>query len=96
MEKRIVRLTESDLEKLVKRIIKEEGEESEPIEKRISSSDLSKQGRENSRSMGGLTGQENIAVQKLNAIINKLKGSSNEVTGTKAQVLGRLFKEFGV
>ena len=85
--KRIVKLTESDLEKLVQRIIKED---------EMSSSDLKKSTRDVSRTMGSMSGDDKIAYEGLLQLAEKLKEPGNQITGNFKTRLFQLFKEAGV
>lgn len=90
MKNRVIRLNESDLEKLVQKIIKEEGEEN------VTTSSLKKDVKQTSTDLGSLAGLEKQAVDKLTKVIQKLNEPGNQVSGNAKNLLGKLFKEFGV
>jgi hypothetical protein len=91
--KKVIKLTESDLEKLVQRIIKEEDVEQQ---KPTSTSSLKKDITQTGKELGGLVGLEKEGITKLNLVIKKLNEPGNQITGNAKNLLVKLFKEFGV
>jgi hypothetical protein len=90
MKKRIVRLTESDLERLVQRIIKED--ENQPM----GSAELKKATKDSAKTMAGLSGDDRKAYEGLLQLAEKLKEPGNQITGKFKMRLFQLFKEAGV
>jgi|694.fasta_scaffold88184_2 DNA-binding protein H-NS len=91
--KKVIKLTESDLEKLVQRIIKEEDVEQQ---KPTSTSSMKKDITQTGKELGGLVGLEKEGITKLNLVIKKLNEPGNQITGNAKNLLVKLFKEFGV
>jgi hypothetical protein len=91
--KKVIKLTESDLEKLVQRIIKEEDVEQQ---KPTSTSSIKKDITQTGKELGGLVGLEKEGITKLNLVIKKLNEPGNQITGNAKNLLVKLFKEFGV
>jgi hypothetical protein len=87
MKKRIVKLNESDLERLVQKIIKED---------QMTSSDLKKSTKNVAKTMSGLSGDDKIAYEGLLQLAEKLKEPGNQITGNFKTKLFQLFKEAGV
>jgi hypothetical protein len=87
MKRRIVKLNESDLERLVQKIIKED---------QMASSDLKKSTKNVAKTMSGLSGDDKIAYEGLLQLAEKLKEPGNQITGNFKTKLFQLFKEAGV
>tara|TARA_R110000803_G_scaffold146324_1_gene212100 strand:+ start:340 stop:642 length:303 start_codon:yes stop_codon:yes gene_type:complete len=98
MKKKIIRLKESDLERLVQRIIKEEDEmdSQDSDQKPMGTADLKKATRDSGKKMGGLSGDDKTAYEGLLQLAEKLKEPGNQVTGKFKTRLFQLFKEAGV
>lgn len=88
--KKVIKLNESDIENLVKRIIKEE--ENTPM----GAAELKKATRDSAKTMAGLSGDDKKAYEGLLQLAEKLKEPGNQITGKFKQRLFQLFKEAGV
>jgi hypothetical protein len=85
MEKRIVRLTESDLEKLVKRIIKEDGEE------RVTAGDIKQSSVDFKGDVSQLGGQlERNQAQALQNVLKTMSGMNG------LQIKGGVLSKFNM
>jgi len=100
---KIIKLNESDVERLVKKIIKEDdmegqdGMESQGDEQKpMGAADLKKATRDTSKKMGGLSGDDKTAYEGLLQLAEKLKAPGNQITGKFKMRLFQLFKEAGV
>lgn len=96
MKKKIVRLTESDLEKLVQRIIKEDEMADQGNDKPMGAADLKKATRDTSKTMNGLSGDDKKAYEGLLQLAEKLKEPGNQIVGKFKMRLFQLFKDAGV
>tara|TARA_R110001592_G_scaffold362733_1_gene677909 strand:+ start:3842 stop:4117 length:276 start_codon:yes stop_codon:yes gene_type:complete len=88
--KKVIKLKESDIENLVKRIIKED--ESRPM----GSAELKKATKDSAKTMAGLSGDDKKAYEGLLQLAEKLKEPGNQITGKFKMRLFQLFKEAGV
>tara|TARA_R110002020_G_scaffold138469_7_gene308554 strand:+ start:22421 stop:22735 length:315 start_codon:yes stop_codon:yes gene_type:complete len=100
---KIIKLNESDVERLVKRIIKEDDEnfdvetsDDTSSNKPMGVADLKKATRDTGKKMGGLSGDDKIAYEGLLQLAEKLKAPGNQITGKFKMRLFQLFKEAGV
>jgi hypothetical protein len=96
MKKRIVKLNESDLEKLVQRIIKEDEMSGGDSGKPMGSAELKKATRDTGKTMSGLSGDDKLAYQGLLQLAEKLKEPGNQIVGKFKTRLFQLFKEAGI
>lgn len=97
MKTKVVRLTESDLEKLVQKIIKEdESEMSQGGDNPMGSAELKKATRDVGKTMSGLSGDDKIAYEGLLQLAEKLKQPGNQIVGKFKTRLFQLFKEAGI
>ena len=87
MKNKVIKLNESDLERLVKRIIKEED---------MGVSDLKKATRDTGKKMGSLSGDDKKAYEGLLKLAEKLKAPGNQIVGKFKTRLFQLFKEAGI
>lgn len=92
MKNKVVRLTESDLEKLVKRIIKEDEFNPEMAEpKRVSTQDIRTQASKSRSEMGGLTQPEKQIVNRIQNLMKHMAETSGlQITGS----VGNYFERF--
>lgn len=92
MKNKVVRLTESDLEKLVQRIIKED----EMVDKKpLSTGELKKDIKQTSSDLSGVPGMKKEYIDKLNQLIKKISGPEPIPSGAKP-LLDKLFKGFNI
>tara|TARA_R110002110_G_scaffold276250_1_gene491554 strand:+ start:1513 stop:1812 length:300 start_codon:yes stop_codon:yes gene_type:complete len=96
--KKVIKLNEQDLERLVKRIIKEDDENFDDTSsnKPMGTADLKKATRDSGKKMGGLSGDDKVAYEGLLQLAEKLKEPGNQITGKFKTRLFQLFKEAGV
>jgi hypothetical protein len=98
MKNRVVRLNESDLEKLVQKIIREDekmGASPEMDKKPLSTSGLKKDIKQTSSDLSGLSGIKKEYVGKLNQLIQKMSGPEQIPAGAKP-LLDKLFNGFNI
>lgn len=95
--KKVIKLTETDLEKLVQKIIKEDemGMSPETDKKPVSTSGLKKDIKQTSSDLSGLSGIKKEYVGKLNQLIQKMGGTEQIPSGAKS-LLDRLFKGYNI
>ena len=94
MKKRVIRLTESDIENLVKKIIKEEGEQSDNMS--VSSSELGQNTKDVAKDLkkGGLAPKEReVLDQAINMLTAFFKQPGNQATGKAYNLFNKLKSE---
>lgn len=96
--KKVIKLTEADLEKLVQKIIREDeemGASPEMDKKPLSTSGLKKDIKQTSSDLSGLSGIKKEYVSKLNQLIQKMSGPEQIPAGAKP-LLDKLFNGFNI